>query len=206
MPAFIKTPADERKWNAIKHSVAKQRGKSVEDFTDRDWATVNGAWHKSEGNIEKFEEIMKSIFISASSGMANSEDPLSPSSTLTGMRGKGGRAGQRGMKGMKGVSGAAGYGASLPRPTEGTIVSSGMKIPRNKIAGSPNGKASVLQASEDLDKSMGFASGMKMPKAKKQPDISDKPSVFFKSEAEVKHPTLCKMMDLLKKSRSKKLL
>jgi hypothetical protein len=68
MPGFIKNPADEKKWNAIKHSVAKQRGKSTEDFTDRDWATVNAAWHKSE-----YEEIMKSIFISASSGMASSE-------------------------------------------------------------------------------------------------------------------------------------
>lgn len=73
MPAFIKTPADEHKWNAIKHSVAKQRGKSVENFTDRDWATVNAAWHKSEGNLEKFEEIMKSVFISASSGMPKSQ-------------------------------------------------------------------------------------------------------------------------------------
>lgn len=61
MPGFIKTPSDEKKWNAIKHSVAKQRGKSTEDFTDRDWATVNAAWHKSEGNLKKFEEIMKSL-------------------------------------------------------------------------------------------------------------------------------------------------
>lgn len=61
MPGFIKTPADEKKWKAIKHSVAKQRGKSTEDFTDRDWATVNAAWHKSEGDLKKFEEILKSI-------------------------------------------------------------------------------------------------------------------------------------------------
>lgn len=62
MPSFLKTPADEQKWNAIKHSVAKQRGKKVEDFSDRDWATVNAAWHKSEGNLQKFEEIVKSLF------------------------------------------------------------------------------------------------------------------------------------------------
>lgn len=61
MPGFIKTPADEKKWNAIKHSVAKQRGKNVADFTDRDWATVNAAWHKSEGNLEKAEELIKAI-------------------------------------------------------------------------------------------------------------------------------------------------
>lgn len=58
MPGFIKTPADEKKWNAIKHSVAKQRGKSTANFTDRDWATVNAAWHKSE-----YEGIMKSLSI-----------------------------------------------------------------------------------------------------------------------------------------------
>lgn len=63
MPAFIHTEADEKKWNAIKHSVAKQRGKSIEDFTDRDWATVNAAWHKSEGNSDKVEEIKKSLTI-----------------------------------------------------------------------------------------------------------------------------------------------
>jgi hypothetical protein len=68
MPGFIKTPADEKKWNAIKHSVAKQRGKSVEDFSDRDWATVNAAWHKSE-----YDTIMKSIFGLSNSGMAVSE-------------------------------------------------------------------------------------------------------------------------------------
>lgn len=56
MPGFVKTSADEKKWNDIKYSVAKQRGKSVEEFTDRDWATVNAAWHKSE-----FEAIKKSI-------------------------------------------------------------------------------------------------------------------------------------------------
>lgn len=61
MPAFIKTPADEHKWEAIKHSVAKQRGKNVADFTGRDWATVNAAWHKSEGNLDKVEEIVKSL-------------------------------------------------------------------------------------------------------------------------------------------------
>jgi hypothetical protein len=58
MPAFIKTPHDEEKWNAIKHSVAKQRGKSIEEFTDRDWATVNAAWHKSE-----YDAIKKSLKI-----------------------------------------------------------------------------------------------------------------------------------------------
>lgn len=67
MPGFIKSPADEKKWNAIKHSVAKQRGKNVSDFTDSDWATVNAAWHKCEGSLEKAEEIIKSISTKVSS-------------------------------------------------------------------------------------------------------------------------------------------
>lgn len=54
MPAFIKTPADEHKWNSIKHSVAKQKGKNVADFTGDDWAEVNGIFHKNE-------ELSKSI-------------------------------------------------------------------------------------------------------------------------------------------------
>jgi hypothetical protein len=73
MPGFIKTPADEEKWNAIKHSVAKQRGKSVDNFTDRDWATVNAAWHKSE-----YEAIKKTIFGLSNSGMAVSEEETKP--------------------------------------------------------------------------------------------------------------------------------
>ena len=76
MPGFIKTPADEKKWNDIKHSVAKQRGKSVADFTDRDWATVNAAWHKSE-----YEAITKSLFGLSNSGMAVSEKVSVPSAT-----------------------------------------------------------------------------------------------------------------------------
>lgn len=66
MPGFIKTPADEKKWNAIKHSVAKQRSKSVEEFTDRDWATVNAAWHKSE-----YEAIKKSLTSIPGTGVPN---------------------------------------------------------------------------------------------------------------------------------------
>jgi len=61
MPAFIKTPADEKKWNDIKHSIAKQKGKNVADFTENDWAEVNGIWHKCEGSMLKAEELIKSL-------------------------------------------------------------------------------------------------------------------------------------------------
>ena len=46
--------------------------------------------------------------------------------------------------------------------------------------------------------------GMRMPKPKKQADPFGKPSLFFKSEfEEFKHPTLCKLRDLLQKHRVK---
>lgn len=108
MPGFIKTPKDEEKWNAIKHSVAKQRGKSVDSFTDRDWATVNAAWHKSE-----YDAITKSL-----------------------------------------------------------------KMP-----------------------SISIPSAMKMPKVKKMPLATDKPSKFFKSQdfSNIKHPSICKLRDFLDK-------
>ena len=79
MPGFIKTPADEEKWNAIKHSVAKQRGKNTKDFTDRDWAIVNAAWHKSE-----YEEIKKSLkmpSIKIASGMKMPKPKSMPKAT-----------------------------------------------------------------------------------------------------------------------------
>jgi hypothetical protein len=108
MPGFIKTPADEKKWNAIKHSVAKQRGKSTENFTDRDWATVNAAWHKSE--------------------------------------------------------------------------------------------------IQDIKKSLKIPGALKMPKTKRLPDSTDKPSVFFKKEefSNVKKPSIENLRSFLERNRSKK--
>ena len=85
MPAFIKTPADEKKWNAIKHSIAKQHGKKIEDFSDRDWATVNAAWHKSEGNLAKFEEIVKSLPMPTPPSMPKSQTmaPKAPTTSIS---------------------------------------------------------------------------------------------------------------------------
>ena len=47
---------------------------------------------------------------------------------------------------------------------------------------------------------------VKMPKAKKLADGFGKPSLFFKSEDfnDVKHPTICKLRDFLKSTRSKR--
>jgi hypothetical protein len=79
MPDFIKTPYDEKKWNAIKHSVAKQRGKSIDDFTDRDWATVNAAWHKSE-----YENIKKSL--TSTPGSVSMRSAIKGASTKSGLK------------------------------------------------------------------------------------------------------------------------
>lgn len=79
MPAFIKTPKDEEKWNAIKHSVAKQRGKSTKDFTDRDWATVNAAWHKSE--YETIKKSLKMPSISIPGAMKMPKPKMMPKAT-----------------------------------------------------------------------------------------------------------------------------
>lgn len=83
MPAFIKTPKDEAKWNAIKHSVAKQRSKKIEDFTDRDWATVNAAWHKSEGNEEEFQKSLTSIKMPSATKMPRAKSLAKPGDKMS---------------------------------------------------------------------------------------------------------------------------
>jgi hypothetical protein len=47
---------------------------------------------------------------------------------------------------------------------------------------------------------------VKTPKAKKLPDATDKPSLFFKNEdfSSVKHPSVQKLKDFLQKARSKR--
>ena len=61
MPGFIKTPKDEAKWKKMKEAVSRSKSKPESEFTDRDWALTNYLWHKSEGNIEKAEELAKSL-------------------------------------------------------------------------------------------------------------------------------------------------
>jgi hypothetical protein len=46
MPGFVRTKADEAKWSKAKSAVSKQRGKSQESFTDRDWALTNHIFHE----------------------------------------------------------------------------------------------------------------------------------------------------------------
>lgn len=59
MPGFIHTKRDEAKWSRMKHAVSHSKGKPESDFTDRDWALANYLWHKSEGELDKAEEIKK---------------------------------------------------------------------------------------------------------------------------------------------------
>lgn len=40
MPAWVDTPREERAWRKAKRVVSKQRGKSEDEFTDRDWGLV----------------------------------------------------------------------------------------------------------------------------------------------------------------------
>jgi hypothetical protein len=76
MPGFIKTPKDEKKWNDIKHSVAKQYGKNVKDFGNKEWAIVNAVWHKSE-----IEGIKKSLSVKIPSATKMPKPKHMPSAT-----------------------------------------------------------------------------------------------------------------------------
>lgn len=46
MPAWVNTPAEERRWQRAKQIVRQQRTKKEADFTDRDWALANHIFHK----------------------------------------------------------------------------------------------------------------------------------------------------------------
>ena len=61
MPAFIKNPKDEAKWKKMKEAVSRSKGKPESEFTDRDWALTNYLWHKSEGELDKAEELAKAL-------------------------------------------------------------------------------------------------------------------------------------------------
>lgn len=55
-PAFIKTPAQEKKWKRAKQAVSRSRDKAESDFTDQDWGLVNKIYHsikKAQGDNKK---------------------------------------------------------------------------------------------------------------------------------------------------------
>lgn len=71
MPGFIKTPKDEAKWKKMKEAVSRSKGKPESEFTDRDWALTNYLWHKSEGEMEKAEELLKGMLKTPSISIPN---------------------------------------------------------------------------------------------------------------------------------------
>lgn len=50
MPSWIK---NDDKWQKAEEIVAKERGKSKEDFTDSDWAYVTGVYKRMGGKVQK---------------------------------------------------------------------------------------------------------------------------------------------------------
>lgn len=48
MPAFLKTPKDEKIWSYKKKQVAKQTGKKESEFTDTEWRRVNFLFQKAK--------------------------------------------------------------------------------------------------------------------------------------------------------------
>lgn len=51
MPGFIKTKADETRWEHAKQAVEKSKGKSEKDFTSRDYSLVNYIFHRKSGAL-----------------------------------------------------------------------------------------------------------------------------------------------------------
>ena len=88
MPAFIKTPHDEQKWNEIKRSVAKQKGKNVADFTDKDWAEVNGIFHKCEELVKAISTKVPSTSIPSPTKMESTVVKLPKASKMPDPLGK----------------------------------------------------------------------------------------------------------------------
>jgi len=51
MPGFVKTPADEKKWQKAKKIVKEQNNVNFSDFKDEDWAFANYLFHNmKKGN------------------------------------------------------------------------------------------------------------------------------------------------------------
>ena len=57
MPAFVKTPADEKRWRRAKEIVADQRHKSAASLTDEDYRLVN---HIYQGMVTKANAVSAS--------------------------------------------------------------------------------------------------------------------------------------------------
>jgi hypothetical protein len=61
MPAFIKNPKDESRWNRAKQSVSESRKKDEKSFTDADWGLVNHIYQsmKKSELLDRFKELLQ---------------------------------------------------------------------------------------------------------------------------------------------------
>lgn len=82
MPAFVKTPKQEKRWAKAKKAVESSRKTSEDSFADSDWALVNHIYQKmaktnllSELNLEK-QDLVKSNDKSDYEGEGNEDDYL----------------------------------------------------------------------------------------------------------------------------------
>lgn len=98
------------------------------------------------------------------------------------------------------------YKSQLIESCEGHLVKSADELLKNGFGG-------MLQLSDKSSvspslkvPSVSIPSATKMPKAKRLPDASDKPSKFFKSEdfEKIKHPSVRKLKRFLDKKRTKR--
>jgi hypothetical protein len=51
MPAWVSTPAEERRWQRAKQIVRQQRSKKEAEFAERDWALANHIFHNMSASV-----------------------------------------------------------------------------------------------------------------------------------------------------------
>jgi len=64
MPAFLKTPQDEKLWQRAKREYAKQNKEPQDRWVDKDWATVTTIWKnmkKHAGSVSTRLQAIASI-------------------------------------------------------------------------------------------------------------------------------------------------
>lgn len=73
MPAFIKTPKDEKRWSEAKQAASKSKSKDESSFTDQDWALVNHIY-QNMNKAEAAEELLD-ILKKARNKLSDEYDP-----------------------------------------------------------------------------------------------------------------------------------
>lgn len=52
MPAFVKTPKDERKWKRAKNAVKRAKKKPQKDFSNRDWGLTTHIFQRIKKSVK----------------------------------------------------------------------------------------------------------------------------------------------------------